>query len=104
MDLLVVDPGGSQCLLKLGETHDVDVDELDHLVTLGGAAGLVPHDSAHDPADEGLHFNFKPTNGAKSVYLRCCDSDPRQSRSYFLSVAFKSSVSLRDKTQSIGLK
>lgn len=47
--LLVVDPGGSQCLLKLGEAHDIDVDELNHLVTLGGATGLVPHDPAHDP-------------------------------------------------------
>lgn len=79
MHLLVVDPGGSQCLLKLGETHDVDVDELDHLVTLGGAAGLVPHDSAHDPGDKGLNFNFKSINGAKSVYLWCCDSDACQS-------------------------
>lgn len=48
-NLLVVDPGGSQCLLKLGEAHDIDVDELNHLVTLGGATGLVPHDPAHDP-------------------------------------------------------
>lgn len=47
--LLVVDPGGSQCLLKLGEAHDIDVDELNHLVALGGATGLVPHDPAHDP-------------------------------------------------------
>lgn len=48
-DLLVVDPGGSQCLLKLGEAHDVYVDELNYLVPLGGATGLVPHDPAHDP-------------------------------------------------------
>lgn len=78
--LLVVDPGGSQCLLKLGETHDVDVDELDHLVTLGGAAGLVPHDSAHDPGDEGL--NSQLISGLqtepKPSYLRCCDSDVSQ--------------------------
>lgn len=48
-DLLVVDPGGSQCLLKLSEAHDVYVDELNYLVPLGGATGLVPHDPAHDP-------------------------------------------------------
>lgn len=51
MYLLVVDPGGSQRLLKLGEAHDVNVDELNHLVTLGWATGLVPHDLAHDPED-----------------------------------------------------
>lgn len=48
-DLLVVDPGGSQCLLKLREAHDVYVDQLHDLVPLGGATGLVPHDPAHDP-------------------------------------------------------
>lgn len=47
-----MDPGGSQRLLKLGEAHDVDVDELNHLVTLGGAAGLVAHDLAHDPGEK----------------------------------------------------
>lgn len=49
MYLLVVDPGGSKRLLKLGEAHDVNVDELNHLVALGRATGLVPHDLAHDP-------------------------------------------------------
>lgn len=49
VDLLVVDPGGSQRLLKLGEAHDVYVNELNHLVPLGGTTGLVPHDPAHDP-------------------------------------------------------
>ena len=48
--LLVVDPGGPQCLLELGQAHNVNVDELHHLVPLGGAAGLVPHHSPHDPA------------------------------------------------------
>ena len=49
---LVVDPGRSQRLLKLGEAHDVDVDELHHLVALRRAAGLVPHDLAHDPGEK----------------------------------------------------
>lgn len=44
-------PGGSQCLLKLGEAHDVDVDELHYLVTLRRATGLVPHDFTHNPED-----------------------------------------------------
>lgn len=52
MYLLVVDPGRPKRLLKLGEAHDVDVDELHHLVTLGRAAGLVPHDLAHDPGEK----------------------------------------------------
>lgn len=52
MYLLVVDPGRSQCLLKLGEAHNVDVDELNHLVALGRAAGLVPHDLAHDSGEK----------------------------------------------------
>lgn len=49
-----MDPGGSQCLFKLGEAHDVNVDELNHFVTLRRAAGFVPHDFAHDPAEESL--------------------------------------------------
>lgn len=53
-DLLVVHPGGAQGLLELGEAHDVDVDELHHLVALGGAAGLVPHHLAHDPGERGV--------------------------------------------------
>lgn len=54
MYLLVVDPGRSQRLLELGEAHDVDVDELHHLVALGRAAGLVPHDLTHDPWGGGV--------------------------------------------------
>lgn len=54
MYLLVVDPGGSQCLLELGEAHNVNVDELDHLITLSRAAGLVPHNLPHDPGDKSL--------------------------------------------------
>lgn len=50
-DLLIVDPWGSQCLLELGEANNVYVDELNHLVPLGGAAGLVPHDPAHNPGN-----------------------------------------------------
>ena len=42
-------PGGPQGLFELCEPHDVDVDELHNLVPLGGAAGLVPHHTAHDP-------------------------------------------------------
>lgn len=49
LHLLVVDPGRSQRLFELCEAHNVDVDELHHLVALGRAAGLVPHDLAHDP-------------------------------------------------------
>lgn len=56
MYLLVVDPGRPQRLLELGEAHDVNVDELDHLVALGGAAGLVPHDLAHDPGVESVEL------------------------------------------------
>lgn len=62
-----MDPGRSQRLLKLCEAHDVDVDELNHLVTLGRAAGLVPHDLAHDPGEESLELNFKPTNLSRYV-------------------------------------
>lgn len=51
MYLLVVYPGRSQGLLKLGEAHDINVDEFNHLVTLCWATGLVPHDFAHDPVD-----------------------------------------------------
>lgn len=51
MYLLVVDPRWSERLLKLGEAHDVNVDELNHLVTLSGATGLVPHYLAHDPGE-----------------------------------------------------
>ena len=57
-DLLVVDPGRSQCLLELGQSHDVDVDELHHLVALCRATGLVPHNLPHDPGDE-IKSNFK---------------------------------------------
>ncbi len=56
MYLLVVDPGGSQRLFKLGEAHDVDVDELNHFVTLGWATGLVPHDLTHDPGQKSLEL------------------------------------------------
>lgn len=61
MYLLVVDPGRSQRLLKLGKTHDVNVDELNHLVTLSGATGLVPHYLAHDPGEKliGIKIIFK---------------------------------------------
>lgn len=66
MYLLVVDPGRSQRLLKLGEAHDVNVDELNHLVTLGRATGLVPHDLAHDPGEGRLELKyFKPTNPSR---------------------------------------
>lgn len=53
---LVVNPGRPKRLLKLGEAHDVDVDELNHFVTLGRAAGLVPHDLAHDPGEKSLEL------------------------------------------------
>lgn len=54
MYLLVVDPGWSQGLLELGEAYDVDVDELNHLVTLGWTTRLVPHNLAHDPEEKVL--------------------------------------------------
>lgn len=47
--LLVVYPGRAQGLLKLGETHNVYVDELHHLIPLGWAAGFVSHHLSHDP-------------------------------------------------------
>lgn len=47
-----MNPGGSKSLLELREAHDVDVDELHHLVALRGAAGLVPHDPPHDPGGQ----------------------------------------------------
>lgn len=56
MYLLVVDPGRSQCLLELGEAHDVNVDKLNHLITLSWATGLVPHNLAHDPGDKILYL------------------------------------------------
>ncbi len=56
MYLLVVDPGRSQRLLKLGEAHNVNVDELNHLVTLCRATGLVAHDLAHDPEEKSLEL------------------------------------------------
>lgn len=46
-----MDPGWSQRLLKLGEANNVNIDELNHFVTLGRAARLVPHDLAHDPGE-----------------------------------------------------
>lgn len=46
--LLVVDPGWPQGLLELGESNNVNVDELNHLITLSGATGLVPHNLPHD--------------------------------------------------------
>lgn len=53
-----MDPGGSECLLKLREAHDIDVDELNHLVALGGATGLVPHHPAHDPENINQYKNW----------------------------------------------
>lgn len=58
MNLLVVNPRRSQCLLELGEAHDVDVDELNHLITLRWATGLVPHNLAHDPEEKVLNLKF----------------------------------------------
>lgn len=46
-----MDPGRPQSLLKLGEAHNVDVDELYNLIALSGAAGFVPHHLAHDPVE-----------------------------------------------------
>lgn len=43
-----MDPGGSQGLLKLCESNNVDVDELHYLVTLSGTTGLVTHHFTHD--------------------------------------------------------
>lgn len=56
MYLLVVDPGRSQRFLKLREADNVNVDELNHLVTLGWATGLIPHDLAHDPGEKSLEL------------------------------------------------
>lgn len=52
MHLLVVDPGRPQRLLKLSETHNVDVYELHHLISLRGAARFVSHNLAHDPVQK----------------------------------------------------
>lgn len=49
-----MDPGRAEGLLELGQTHDVDVYELYHLVPLSGAAGFVPHHFTHDPVEEKL--------------------------------------------------
>lgn len=50
--LLVVDPGRPQSLLKLGQTHDVDVYKLYHFIALGWAAGFVSHNLSHDPVEK----------------------------------------------------
>lgn len=50
--LLVVDPGRPQSLLKLGQTHDVDVYKLYHFIALCGAAGFVSHNLSHDPVEK----------------------------------------------------
>lgn len=77
MYLLVVDPGRSQRFLKLCEADNVNVDELNHLVTLGRATGLIPHDLAHDPGEKSLELKstlkhqIYPDEGIK-MFVCCC--------------------------------
>lgn len=58
MYLLVMDPRRSQRLLKLRQAHNVDVDELNHFVTLRRATRLVTHDLAHDPGKKSLELKL----------------------------------------------
>lgn len=48
---LVMHPRRPECLLKLRQAHDVDVDELYHFVSLCRTAGLVSHHLPHDPVE-----------------------------------------------------
>ena len=63
-------PGGPKGFLELGQTHNVDVDELHHLVSQSGAAGLVPHHPPHDPTEDGKQCAHQTAGTYTSVLIK----------------------------------